>query len=410
MVKNSDIGCAYPQSGDECVYPFTTIGSLPLTGVRVLDLSQVLAAPFCTTLLSDLGAEVIKVEPPTGDLIATADEHLGPGWSAYYASVNRNKRYITLDYSSPVDRARLLELVRETDVVVLNLRPRSLEKLRLGYPELAGENARLIYCLITGFGEKGPRSDSPGMDLVAQALGGLMGTTGEPDRPPVKASSPVSDFAASLYAVQGILAALIQRGYTGSGCKISVNLLDATLAMLSNFVPQHFATGEEVKPVGGGHPQLVPYQSFEAADGHFVVACITQEFWLSLCDLLGQQEWKGDPRFRTNTDRRANRAVLVALLSKIFITQPRAHWIELLGECGVPSVEVNRFSEVFEDPQIRANGTAFKVAHEEIGEYTIVRNPILIDDAMLPVRDAVGRPDDDDPSVGFTPRPTNDSK
>lgn len=392
---------AVPMDRDRCAYGFADDDTLPLKNVRVLDLSQVLAAPFCATVLGDLGADVIKVEPPSGDLIATADEHLGPGWGAYYASVNRNKRYAMLDFSASDDRAVLLDLVRECDVVILNLRPRSLEKMRLSYAELSRENPGLIYALITGFGETGPRNNQPGMDLVAQALGGLMGTTGEPGRAPVKASSPTADFSASLYAAQGILAALFQRQVTGRGRKISVNLLDATVAMLSNFVPQHFATGEEVEPIGGGHPQLVPYQAFEASDGHFVVACITQEFWLSLCDLLGHPEWKSDPRFETNTDRRANRDTLVSILSAIFITETRAHWVERLGAVGVPCMEINRFSEVFDDPQIRNNGTALRVPHEEIGSYTIVRNPLLIDDEMLPVRRAIEHPSAAPPLTWF---------
>lgn len=390
-------------------YPPARPATLPLDGVRVLDLSQVLAGPYCASLLGDLGADVIKVEPPSRDLIAAADDHLGPGFSAYYASVNRNKRYAMLDFDDSAGREALDGLIREADVTILNLRPRSLAKLRLRYEDLAAINPTVIYCLITGFGETGPRCDEPGMDLIAQALGGIMGTTGEAGSAPVKASSPVADFAASLYAVQAILAALVRRGITGKGAKVAVNLLDATVAMLANFVPQHFATGEEIAPIGGGHPQLVPYQAFEASDGWFVVACITQAFWRELCVLIERQEWIDDPRFRTNTDRRTHRQELAAELAAIFRREPRAYWVRLLGGAGVPTVEINRFSEVFRDAQVAHNAAAVRVPHPTVGDYIVVRNPIIFDNHSLPVRLPVGRPEAGDAIPRFAERDCGNS-
>ena len=385
-------------------YPAASAAVLPLDGIRVLDLSQVLAAPYCASMLGDLGADVIKIEPPSRDLIAAADDYLGPGYSAYYASANRNKRYGTLDFTECQGRAELDTLIRDADVVILNLRTRSLAKLKLRYEDLRAINPQLVYCLITGFGESGPRSEQPGMDLVAQALGGVMGTTGETGGAPVKASSPMADFSAALYSSQAILAALIRRGVTGKGAKVAVNLLDATVAMMANFVPQHFATGEEVMPIGGGHPQVVPYQAFAANDGWFVVACITQAFWHSLCELIGRREWLNDPRFRTNTDRRTHRLALTTQLADIFRTEPRAHWVDLLSGGGVPSVEINRFSEVFRDPQVVYNGSAVRVRHPDIGDYIVARNPILLDDHTLPVRMPVGRSDDGNIKLRFIQR------
>jgi succinate--hydroxymethylglutarate CoA-transferase len=389
-------------------YPPAGPASLPLRGVRVLDLSQVLAGPCCASMLGDLGADVIKVEPPARDLIAAADDHLGPGYSAYYASANRNKRYALLDFTAPADRAKLDDLISETDIAILNLRPQSLANLKLRYDDLTAINPALIYCLITGFGETGPRCAEPGMDLIAQALGGIMGTTGEADGAPVKASSPLADFSSALYAVQGILAALFRRGTTGQGAKVAVNLLDTTVAMLANFVPQHFATGEEVAPIGGGHPQLVPYQAFEASDGWFVVACITQTFWRDLCRSLEREAWIDDPRFQTNTDRRANRQALAAELTAIFRRQSRAHWVALLASAGVPTAEINRFSEVFRDPQVIHNAAVVRVPHATIGHYATVRNPLIFDNHSLPVRLPVGRaelgepiPRFAEPKVGF---------
>ncbi|MBI2800223.1 MAG: CoA transferase [Gammaproteobacteria bacterium] len=385
-------------------YPPAEPASLPLGGIRVLDLSQVLAGPCCASMLGDLGAEVIKIEPPSRDLIAAADDHLGPGYSAYYAAANRNKRYAMLDFTVPSGRAELDSLIRDADIAILNLRPQSLAKLRLRYEDLVATNPTLIYCLITGFGETGPRCAEPGMDLIAQALGGIMGTTGEAAGAPVKASSPIADFASALFAIQGILAALWRRGSTGQGAKVGVNLLDSTVAMLGNFVPQHFATGEEVVPIGGGHPQLVPYQAFEASDGWFVVACISQAFWRALCVLLERQAWIDDPRYRTNTDRRNNRSELVAELATIFCQQSRAHWVGLLASAGVPTAEINRFSEVFRDPQVIHNAGVVRVSHATVGDYAVVRNPVILDNHSLPVRLPVGRPEPGDTLPRFTER------
>lgn len=391
-------------------YPPAGPASLPLRGVRVLDLSQVLAGPCCASMLGDLGADVIKVEPPSRDLIAAADDHLGPGYSAYYAAANHNKRYAMLDFTDLAGRAQLDNLIRDADIVILNLRPQSLVKLRLRYEELAATNPALIYCLITGFGETGPRCDEPGMDLIAQALGGVMGTTGEADGAPVKASSPIADFASALFAIQGILAALWRRGNTGQGAKVGINLLDSTVAMLGNFVPQYFATGEEVVPIGGGHPQLVPYQAFEANDGWFVVACISQAFWRALCVLLNRQAWIDDPRFRSNTDRRTHRLELVAQLATLFRQQSRAHWVGLLASAGVPTAEINRFSEVFQDPQVIHNAAVVRVSHATVGDYAVVRNPIILDNLSLPVRLPVGRPESGGTLPHFAERNIGDDK
>ncbi|WP_345412061.1 CoA transferase [Pseudonocardia xishanensis] len=361
---------------------------LPLEGVRVVEVAQVLAAPYVASLLGDLGADVVKVERPEGDLIRPTDALLRAGGSAYFASANRNKRYLTVDLKDPVDRRRLNREIAECDVLVTNGRPGAVHRAGLDYEAVRALRPDVVYCLVTAFGESGPRCEEPGMDLTAQALAGLMGTTGEPDGPPAKTSSPVGDYSAALFAVQGVLAALYRRTRTGQGAKVGVNLLDASLAMLGNYVPQVSVTGVDLARVGSGHQQLVPYQAFPDAHGeYFVVACLTQKFWELLCTAIDRPEWRRDTRFLTNTDRRNHRALLVGELTALFATRPRAEWIALLGARGVPTCEVNSLTQALEDPQVRHNGIVVQTPPDDVhGVYRFIGNPLLLDDERLPVR------------------------
>lgn len=347
-----------------------------LSRIRVIDLSQVAAGPYLSSLLGDLGADVIKVEPPEGEAFRFIDNDFGPGESSYFFGINRSKRAVTLDLKDPAGALALRKLVATADVFIVSMRPATLPRLGIDYDTLRALNPRLIYCEISGFGSSGPRADEPGMDILAQAVGGLMGITGEPGRPPVKVGAPVADFATSFVGGFAICAALHARERDGVGQHISLNLLDCTVALLANYGTSYFKTGRPIRPVGGGHPQLVPYQVFAAADGHIVVGCLNDRFWPPLCEALGLPELASDPRYRRNADRVRNRDELVALLAGVFVKEPRQTWIERLRGHDVPCSPVNAFEEVFEDPQVRHNEMLVTLEHPVFGSYRTIANPI----------------------------------
>jgi crotonobetainyl-CoA:carnitine CoA-transferase CaiB-like acyl-CoA transferase len=347
-----------------------------LAGIRVLDLSQVAAGPYLGSLFGDLGADVIKVEPPAGEAFRSIDADFGIGHSAYFFGLNRSKRAITLDLKNQDDYRAFEQLLATVDVVLTSMRSSAAVSLRIDYDSLAAINPRIVYCAITGWGETGPRATEPGMDLLAQAVGGIMGTTGEPDRGPVKAGPPVSDFATTFIGGFAICAALRARDRDGVGQKISLNLLDCTIAFLSNYVTPYFKTGRPIRPVGGGHPQLVPYQVFEASDGYFVLGCLNDRFWPPVCDAIGHPELADDERYRTNPDRVANRGTLVPFLEDIFIVGTREHWVSKLREHDVPAAPVHRLEEVFDDPQAIHNEMLLELRHPEFGTYFAPNNPM----------------------------------
>ena len=347
-----------------------------LHGVRILDLSQIAAGPYCTSMLGDFGATVIKVEPPQGDALRAFDAIFSAGESAYFFGVNRSKRDIALDIKTPAGREVLHKLLAEADVVVLSMRPSAVARLGLCYEDLAPRYPRLVYCLITAFGETGPRAEQPGMDIIAQALGGIMGLTGEVGGSPLKAGVPVGDFLGSFLACLGITLALRVRDRDGVGQKVSINLLDGQVSLLANYVAAYGRTHALVRPVGGGHPQIVPYQVFEAADGPFVVACLTERFWLLLCDAIGRADLKEHAQFKTNPLRVRNREILVPLLAEIFRTRDREYWIAQLGTLDVPVSPINRLEEVMVDPQVLHNGMMLELAHPRHGAVHTVSNPV----------------------------------
>lgn len=358
---------------------------LPLDGVRVLDMSQVLAGPYAASMLGDLGADVIKVEPPSGDAFRYADRVAGD-WSAYFLAIHRNKRAIAIDRSVPDGDELFRSLVRSSDVFIANLKPEALRRKGLDYETIAAIRPDIVYCSVTAFGESGPLQDEPGMDILAQALGGMMGVTGEPGRPPVKVGAPISDFAVSYLAVQGVLAGLLNVGRTGRGVKISINLLDATIATLANYATQHFMTGENIEPIGGGHPQLVPYQVFRASDQYFVVACLNQRFWELLCGALDRPDWSSDPRFENNHLRVEHRDALIPQMEALFSTRPANHWIDLLRDAGVPVSRVNTYAQALREPQVVHNDIVANVEHPELGPYRVIANPLVYDDERPKVR------------------------
>lgn len=347
-----------------------------LDGIRVVDFSQVAAGPYLSSLLGDLGADVVKVEPLSGDSLRGIDDAFGRGRSAYFFGVNRSKRGLAFDLRSPRAGEVVERLVRGTDVVIVGMRPSAVERAGLDYPRLSTINPRIIYVSITGFGETGPRAEEPGMDILAQALSGVMGLTGEPDGPPVRVGPPIADISTSFLGGFAICAALLARDRDGVGQKISLNLLHSAFAVLPNYATQFLRTHVPIRPEGGAHPQIVPYQVFATKDGHMIVACISDRFWPPLCEAIGRPDLATAPEYLTNVDRVTNRTALVELLSHCFEGEDTAFWIARLRRADVPCSEVHRLHDVFDDPQIIHNRSTVRLTHPELGPYETVSNPI----------------------------------
>ena len=356
----------------------------PLDGILVLDLSRVLAGPYCTMVLADLGARVIKVEHPGGGDITRG---WGPpfsesGNSAYYDSINRNKESLVLDLAAEAGRRSVEILARRADVLIENFPPGGLARLGLSLDRLRAANPRLVTASITGFGDTGPDRDAPGFDLLAQAGAGLMTITGEPDGPPQKVGVAVSDITAGTHAAIGILAALAGRAATGRGAAIAVDLFSSTLAMLVNVVQSCIVSGREAGRHGTGHAQIVPYQMFAASDGEWILAVGTERQFRALCErVVGRPEWAEDPRFSTNAARVGNREALVDALAAIFAGRPRAEWIARCRDAGVPAGPVRGPLEALESDQARALGLTVSD-----GAFASVRSPIRIAGREAPVR------------------------
>ena len=348
----------------------------PLCDVRIVDLSQIAAGPYCTSLLGDFGADVVKVEPITGDPLRVMDDVFAKGESAYFFGLNRSKRDVAIDIKTPMGQEVLHRLIKGADVLVVSMRPSALARLGLSFEDLAERYPRLIYCEITAFGETGPLAEQPGMDILAQALGGIMGLTGEPGGSPLKAGVPIGDFVCSFLSCLGITLALRVRDRDGVGQKVSVNLLDGQVSLLANYVALFSRTCVPIRPIGGGHPQIVPYQVFEAADGPFIVACLTERFWPLLCGAIGQPEWVSHPDFATNVDRVRNRDVLVPMFAKVFMTKDRAYWINKLVAVDVPASSVNHLEDVLVEPQVVHNGMLLDLIHPRHGRVSTVNNPV----------------------------------
>lgn len=334
-----------------------------LDDLLVLDLSRVLAGPYATQLLGDLGARIVKVEQPgRGDETREWGPPFAPGGqSAYFLCANRNKESLTLDLKSAAGRAVLRDLARRADVLVENFKVGALEAMGLGYASLRAENPALIYCAITGYGQDGPYADRPGYDTVIQAQGGLMSVTGPADGEPYKVGVAVVDLAAGLYAATSILAALHHRGRSGEGQYIDIALLDVQLSCLANVGSAHLVSGRAPRRYGNAHATIVPYQPFAAADGSLMLAVGNDGQFARLCAALGRPEWAVDPRFAANPARVAHRDELVALLAGIIATRPVAAWVELLLAAGVPCGPVNDVPAALADPQAAARGMVREV-------------------------------------------------
>ncbi len=359
---------------------------LPLEGVRVLDLSRVLAGPYATMVLADLGADVVKVEQPgRGDDTRSWGPPFAGGESAYFLSVNRNKRSVSADLKDPEDLQKVKQLAAGADVLIENLRRGGLERLGLGYETLAAEKPGLVYCSITGFGP-GEDEDRPGYDFLVQARAGVMGVTGDPEGEPTKVGVAVADMVCGLYAATSILAALRKRDTTGRGSHVEVPLFESTLSWLANRAQEYLVSGEDPGRMGNAHPSIVPYQTFQASDDPVAVACGNDAQFAALCRAIDREDLAGDPRYATNPERVANRDDLVAALQETFSGRAADEWIAAIQASGVPCGPVNTLTEVFSDPHVLGSGILQRVEHPAAGMLELLASPMLVDGERPPVR------------------------
>lgn len=354
----------------------------PLAGLRVLDLTRVLAGPTCTQMLGDLGAEIIKIEKPgSGDDTRgfTPPVMPGSGESAYFTGVNRNKRSVTLDIAKPEGQAIVRRLLGGCAILAENFKMGALAKYKLGYEDLRGDFPGLIYCSITGFGQTGPYAPRPGYDSLIQAMGGVMSLTGDPDGMPQKVGVPVADVFAGLYGCIGILAALQHRGRTGEGQHIDIGMLDTHVAWLANQAMNYLATREDPPRLGNQHPNIVPYQVFPTADGHVVLSVGNDPTFKRFCEAMGVEHLLADERFATNAARVANRALVTETLTPVMTAHPTAWWVEKLESLKIGGGPINRLSQVFADPQVAARGMVVHMDHPKAPEgIDVVANPVRL--------------------------------
>ena len=347
----------------------------PLQNIRVLDLSRVLAGPYCTMVLGDLGAEIIKVEPPEGDETRGWGPPFAEGESAYYLCVNRNKRSMVVNLKTDEGREIFRELAMQSDVLVENFRPGTLKKFGLDFETLHELNPRLIYCSISGFGQTGPLRDMPGYDFMIQAMGGIMSVTGEPDGEPMKVGVAVADLFAGQNAVISILAALQARTFTGEGQYIDIALFDSELGWLANVASNFLISGKNPKRYGNAHANIVPYQSFQASDGWFVVAVGNDKQFEAFCKVIGKPELSADERFSTNSARVQNREILIPLLKPIFMQKTVSEWLALIGD-QFPCGPINNFDQVFSMPHVKEREMLVQMEHPTIGALPLVGSPL----------------------------------
>jgi formyl-CoA transferase len=350
----------------------------PLEGVRVLDFSRVLAGPYCTMMLGDLGADVIKVESPEGD----DTRRWGPPYqgseSAYYLCCNRNKRSIVLDLSTYQGRDIARKLALKSQVIVENFKIGVMENWGLGYEDLSRDNPALIYCSISGYGRTGPNAELPGYDYVLQGAGGIMSITGEPDGPPGKVGVAIVDLTAGMFALSSILAALRVRDLTGQGQRIDISLLDSHLAWLANVGSNYLVSGEVPQRYGNAHPNIVPYQAFQASDGWVILAVGNDRQWSRFCAAITRPDLAADHRFATNHERVSNRLTLIPILEQLFLTRTQAGWLSLLESCDVSAGPVNTVDRALSSPQAEARGMVQTVDHPGIGPLRMVASPLKL--------------------------------
>ena len=356
---------------------------LPLDGLKIVDLTRVLAGPFCAMLLGDMGADVIKIEEPNeGDDARMWAPFVGAdhSWSAYFLGVNRSKRSLTLDLKSPDGAKVLRQLLERADVFIENFKPGSLDKLGFGYDAVHALNARLVYCSISGYGRTGPRRHLTGYDPIVQAESGFMDITGTPDGPPVRSGIAMTDYLAGLYAFGGILLALRDRDRTGQGQQVDIALFDSVLSTLSMPLGILQATGKGPRRMGNAHAAIAPYETFLAKDGMVMIAAANGRLWKQLCSAVGRGDLIEDPRFTTNTDRVKNRPALKAEIEEAFAAYDVDALTALMEKAGVPCGRVRTVAEAVQDPQIEARQMLLPLNDKELGDFRVLGNPIKLSD------------------------------
>ena len=351
---------------------------LPLSGVTVVDVTSVLAGPYCTMLLGDLGAEVIKIEPPAGDMIRKSPPFVG-GESTYYLYTSRNKKSMIIDLRKNRGREVLLKLVKEADIFVENYKPQTKVRLKIDYPELKKINPKLIYCSVSGFGQTGPWAERPGFDQIAQGMSGLMSVTGFPDSVPTRVGVAIGDSVASLFATYGILAALIERQTSGQGQYLETSLLEGLIAVMGFQAAKYFGTEEPPLAQGNDHASFAPYGTYKTKDGHINISAAKDAMWINLAKILNLEELVNDPRFKTNTDRVRNKDILRELMEEKLAQKTTNEWIEIFNEGGIASGPIYRVDQVFNDAHVLHRKMLMEVEHPLAGMIKMIGFPVKME-------------------------------
>lgn len=360
----------------------------PLSGITIVDLTRVLAGPFCTLLLADLGARVIKVEQPGKGDDSRAYGPFINGKSGYFVAQNRGKESIALDLKRAEDVAILHRLLAKADVLIENFRPGTMARLGLGWDALKDKYPRLIYAATSGFGQTGPYADRPAYDVIAQAMGGLMSVTGHEGGPPTRVGSSIGDLGAGIFTALGIASALFDRSRTGNGMQIDVAMLDCQIALLENSIIRYFATGQSPKPAGARHPSIAPFEPYHTQDGYIVIACGNDELFRRLARALGRAEMADDPRFAENARRSDNVLALKATLEKVLVHHTTDHWLGILGNAGIPCAPINDVAHACADPQVNARNMVLPIEDAALPGIKLAGHPIK----MSAYPDADSRP------------------
>ena len=347
-----------------------------LSDIKVLDLTTFLSGPFCTMILSDMGAEVLKIEAPPKGCATRQTPPFIKGQSAYFMSLNRGKKSITLNLKSEQGKKVFFQLVAESDVLVENFRPGVMDRLGFDYKRVSEVNPRIVYASISGFGNTGPYREKGAYDMVIQGYGGIMSITGSPGGEPVRVGYSVSDLAAGLYGALAVTGALRVRDKMGRGQYLDVSMFDCQVAFMENAIARYFATGEIPGPLGNRHPSIAPFQAFKSTTGYFTITASTDEQFMNLCDAVGMAHLKEDQRLSTKRDRVRNVALINEIFGKVFAEKPKEYWIELLELHKIPCGPINNVKEVVESPQVQARGMIVEVEHAEAGRVKMAGPPI----------------------------------
>src|SRR5215468_1997073 len=360
---------------------------MPLEGVKILDLSHALAGPFCSTMLADFGAEVIKVEPvEAGDIARAWGPPLPGGETSYFVSLHRNKKGIEVDLKHARGKELFFRLVERCDVVLENYRVGALARLGLGYEAASARNPGIIYCSVSGFGQDGPYRDRAALDLILQAESGMISVTGEPGSHGVRCGVSIADLTAGMYAAYGIMLALRVREKTGRGQAIDVSMLEGQLSLLGSMIGAYFADGEAPAPMGTAYKALLPYQTFRTKTRDLALAVGSEKLWKVFCPVIGRPDMTDDPRYRTNADRAKHRDTLIPILQEVFLTKGYEEWEPVLLKAGIPMGAINNIAQVVEHPQVAARGSLVEMDHPRAGKVRMVGAPVRLSETPGSVR------------------------